>query len=129
VSIKRPADRTFGLVFAALFGLVALVGWLLSGRILLWAIALAGALLVPALFVPGILMPLNRLWTRLGQRIAIVINHLLLGSFFYLVILPFGLVARGLRWISMPKRPDLETDSYWKPVQRQATAETYPDLF
>ena len=82
VSAKRASDRAFGLVFAGLFGLIALIGWLLSGGILTWAIATSGALLLLAAVVPGVLMPLNRLWTRLGYRVAMVSNHVLLGSFF-----------------------------------------------
>ena len=128
MSDPRPGDRTFGLVFAGLFGLITLIGWLLSGRVLGWAVALAGGLLLLALFAPGLLMPLNRLWTRLGRRIAIASNYALLGSFFYLMILPFGLVGRLLR-SSLPKRPDPEADSYWSPVRRQATADTYSDMF
>ena len=129
MSDPRPGDRTFGLVFAGLFGLITLISWLLADRILGWAVTLAGSLLLLALFAPGLLMPLNRLWTRLGRRIAIASNYVLLGSFFYLMILPFGLVGRLLRRSSLPKRPDPEADSYWTPVRRQATEDTYSDMF
>jgi hypothetical protein len=129
VAEKRPGDRVFGLVLGAVFGLIALIGWFLSGRILTWAVGISGGFLVLALFAPGLLMPLNRIWGRLALRVASVINHLLLGLFFYLVILPFGLSARLLLRRLMLKRPDPSLDSYWTPVGRQATTETYPDMF
>jgi hypothetical protein len=129
VSAKRASDRVFGLVFACLFGLIAAIGWVLMGRILSWAIAISGALLLLALTAPGILMPANRLWTLLGQRIAVVSNYVLLGLFFYLVILPFGLAGRLFRQSSMPKRPDPDADSYWTPVGRKTTVDSYADMF
>jgi hypothetical protein len=128
VSANRPSDRTFGLVFAGLFGMIALIGWRLSGQIPVWAIGVAGALLVVAMLMPGLLLPLNRLWTYLGGRIGIVVNHVLLGSFFYVVVLPVGLFSRFMAE-PMTKRPDPTVESYWTPVKRQATAETYRDLF
>ena len=74
-------------------------------------------------------MPLNRAWSRVGHRIGALINWILLGGFFYLVILPFGLPARLLGRDSIQKRPDPGAGSYWTPVTRQATPETYPDMF
>jgi len=38
VSAKRPGDRAFGLVVAALFCAIATIGWLLWGQILFWAL-------------------------------------------------------------------------------------------
>ena len=128
VSANRASDRAFGLVFAGLFGLIALVGWRLSGLVPVWAVGVSALLLVVAALVPGLLLPLNRLWTHLGGRIAIVVNHVLLGAFFYLVVLPVGLGSRFLAG-SLTKRPDPALDSYWTPIKRQATAETYRDLF
>jgi hypothetical protein len=129
VSAKRPGDRAFGLVFAALFAAIATVGWLLSGAIWTGAIATSGFLLATALLVPWLLMPLNRLWALLGQRIGIVTNHLLLGIFFYLLITPLGGTVRLFRRSSIPKRPDPKKTSYWAPVGRKASADTYADLF
>ena len=128
MSANRPTDRAFGLVFAGLFGLIALIGWRVSGQIPVWAIGVSGLLLVAAMLAPGLLLPLNRLWTQLGSRIGIVVNHVLLGGFFYFVVLPVGFVSR-FRAGSMLKRPDATTDSYWTPVVRHATTETYRDLF
>ena len=129
VSAKRPENRTFGLMFAALFAAIAAVGWLLSGRILVWVLGTSGFLLLAALLTPGLLMPLNRLWALFGRRLGIVSNHLLLGIFFLLLITPM----RGVLWIlgrtSIVKRPHAAAQSYWTPVGRKATPETYVDMF
>jgi hypothetical protein len=62
VSANRPSDRAFGLVFTALFGLIALIGWRVSGLVPVWAIGASGLLFVVTVLVPGLLLPLNRLW-------------------------------------------------------------------
>ena len=128
MSANRPSDRAFGLVFSGLFALISLIGWRVTAEIPVWAIAVSGLLLVIALLSPGLLLPLNRLWTILGGRIAIVVNYILLGTFFYVVVLPVGLFSRFLA-DSLTKRPDPAVETYWAPVKRQATAENYRDLF
>lgn len=128
VSATRPSDRAFGLVFAALFAFVTLIGWLLAGRVLLWSAATALALLLTALLAPGLLLPLNRIWGLLGARLALLVNRVLLSLFFYLVILPFGLASR-LRGGLLRRRPDPDAQTYWGPVRRQARADNYLDMF
>ncbi len=126
---KRLGNRVFGLAIAALFLAIATIGWFLSGRILFWALGISGFLLVTAVLKPGLLMPLNRLWMLLGRRMGIVSNHLLLGIFFFLLITPMGGLLRLFRRNSILKRPDPEAESYWTPVGRKTTSETYADLF
>jgi len=126
---KRLGNRAFGLAIAAVFSAIAAIGWLLAGQILYWALGTSAFLLVSALLTPGLLMPLNRLWTLLGQRIGFVSNHLLLGLFFFLLITPMGMLLRLFRRDSMAKRPDAAAESYWTAVGRKATPETYADLF
>lgn len=129
MSAVRPSDRAFGLVFAALFAAIAGAAFAWTGRAPSWALALAAALLALALAAPGVLMPANRLWSRLGRRLALLSNGLLLGGFYFALVLPFGLAARALRLSALSKRPDPAAETYWTPVARQATADTYPDLF
>lgn len=125
----RLDDRAFGLACAGAAALWALIAWLLSDRVLSAAVALSGVLLLLALVVPGLFLPLNRLWAQLGQRLGILSNYALLGAFFYLVLVPVGLVARCLGRTAMLRRPDPGATSYWTPVRRRALPDSYPDLF
>ncbi len=126
---SRMTERMFGLAFAVIFAAIAFIGWLVGGRIMQWAIAVSTGLLLLVLVAPGVLMPLNRIWSGLANRIGFVTNHLLLGTFFFLVLVPFGMAARLFGWSSFRRGIDRSADSYWTPVERQATAETYPDMF
>lgn len=129
MSAKRPSDRAFGLVFAGLFAAIAGVALAWTGSAPGWALALSAGLLLLALAAPGVLMPANRLWNRAGRRIGLVSNGVLLGGFYFGVVVPFGLAARALHLSTLRKRPDPTVETYWTAVVRQATPDTYPDLF
>lgn len=129
MSTNRLGDRIFGFAMAAIFLAIATIGWLLSGRIVFWALWICGFLLVTALLMPSLLMPLNRLWMVLSKRMGVISNHALLGIFFFLLITPVGGILRLLRRNSILKRPDPTAQSYWTPVGRKATPDTYGDMF
>lgn len=94
-AIKTSSDRSFGLVFACLFmiiGVPMMIGG--QGSAYLWFL-LAGALfLVAAVFAHGILAPLNRIWTRFGLLLHMIVSPITLGSIFFLVVMPIGLAMR-----------------------------------
>jgi hypothetical protein len=125
----KLSDRKFGLIFAAIFAIVTIVGWYGFGVVLHWAIVCSGAFLALALFVPGLLMPLNRLWDVVTGRIHRVVNFTLLAAFFYLVIFPFGLIMKLFGRDAMMRAPVPKTASYWKPVTRHTDETTLPDMF
>ena len=77
--MKSSSDRTFGLVFAAFFAVVALLP-LWSGRgPRVWAAVLSGLFLLAGLAAPKILAPLNRAWTLLGGLLHKVTSPIILG--------------------------------------------------
>ena len=62
---------------------------------------------------PAALSPLNRLWFRLGLLMHRVINPLIMGLLFFVVITPMGLLMRafGKRPLDLTFR--LAAPSYW----------------
>lgn len=128
-SYRAPSNRTFGLVFAAVFAVLAAIAWLLTGAPAAWAVAVSTAFLVTAVAVPGLLLPLNRLWGSLARRLGSVSNALLLGLFFTLVVVPAGLLMRIIGRDPMTRRRDAELPSYWTPVKRGLSPENLSDLF
>lgn len=127
-AFPRQTDRVFGLMFAVVFAIIAMVGFLAFGVVLAWVIATAAVFLATALIVPWVLLPLNRLWAVFAGRLGHINNHILLGIFFYVFILPTGLIVR-LFADPMHRKTDPSAQSYWSPVGRKADAETYRDLF
>lgn len=125
----RQTDRAFGFTAAVLCAAIATGAWALFDAALVWPWPLAGAFLAAAVAFPGVLLPLNRLWGGFAWRLGQINNFLLLALFFYLLVLPAGLIIRLLGQDPMPRAPDRNAKSYWSPVRRQADAETFRDMF
>ena len=112
--IKTSSDRAFGLVFACLFALIG-VSMVFGGKgtAALWFF-LAGALfLAAALIAPGILAPLNRVWTRFGLLLHLIVSPIVLGSIFFMVVMPIGLAMRLLGKAPLRLRFQPEARTYW----------------
>ena len=125
----RQSDRAFGLTFAVVFAVIPAVGWLAFDAQLYWSWAVSALFVAVALGAPGLLLPLNRLWAGFAHRLGLLSNFLLLGLFFYLFILPFGLVLRLLGKDPMDRKIDEKADSYFSPIKRQADTDTFRDMF
>ena len=125
----RQSERAFGLMFAGVFAVIAGVGWLAFDAQLYWALAVAGAFLVTALAAPWVLLPLNRLWAVFAHRLGGVNNYVVLGLFFYVFIVPAGLILRLLGRDPMSRGFDAKAPTYWTPVTRRTDAETLRDMF
>ncbi len=93
--LRTSTNRVFGLVFAAVFLIVACLP-LISGRpIRIWAVAVSAAFLLLGLFWSKPLGPLNRLWMRFGALLHRIVNPVILGLMFFVVITPVGLLMRA----------------------------------
>lgn len=125
----RQTDRAFGLMFAVVLTTFGGLAWLVFDKVFPWVFAVGAGFLVVALVAPGLLLPLNRLWGAFGQRLGGFNNFILLGLFFYLFILPVGLVFRLFGRDPMQRRLDTRDRSYWQPVTRGADKENYADMF
>jgi Saxitoxin biosynthesis operon protein SxtJ len=113
--VKSGSDRAFGLVMAAACCCVAGYGvWVGSSNWPYW-LAAAIAFATAALLWPALLAPLNRLWFQLGRILHRVVNPLVMGVLFFLVITPIGLLMRvfGKRPLALDFAP--EATSYWLP--------------
>ena len=114
--VQAPAERSFGYTFAVVFALAA--GFLLwRGAAAGWSIGLlAGSVLFAATASarPGLLRPLNYAWFLVGLALHRIMNPIMMGALFFLVITPFAIVMRVAgRDIGM-RGFDPNATSYWK---------------
>jgi hypothetical protein len=124
------SDRSFGLVMAGFFTLVGF--WPLVHRRdwRPWSVAVGAAFALVALAWPSLLSPLNKLWMRLGLLLSRIINPLVLGAMYYLVITPVSLILRLAGKDPLRLRPDRQAASYWIARQPPGPApETMSDQF
>jgi large-conductance mechanosensitive channel len=107
------SDRSFGIVMAAAFSVLALLNGWHSGRLWPWTGGLAVIFLAAALLYPAALKPLNRLWLKFGLLLHKVVNPIMMAFVFFGAVLPTGLIMRmmGKDLLRLKREPD--ADSYW----------------
>lgn len=111
--VRTASDRQFGLVFAAVFLLVALHPLLAGGKVRGWAALLSAGLAVAAFALPAMLAPANRLWTRLGDGLHRLVSPVALALLFFLVVTPTGLILRLLGKDPLRLKREPDAPSYW----------------
>jgi hypothetical protein len=107
------SDRGFGLAFTGFFAIVAIVRWWKDNGGAGWFAASAAIMLAIALVRPALLAPLNRLWTKLALLISKVMNPVIMGILFFLVVAPIGLVMRAFGKRPLALAFDPAAKSYW----------------
>jgi Saxitoxin biosynthesis operon protein SxtJ len=112
-AVSIGSDRSFGLVMAAGFAVLASFSVWREGRAWL-ALATVGTLvLVTALLIPAALNPLNRAWLKLGLLLHKIVNPVVMGLVFYGAVLPTGLVMRAMGRDLLRLKPQPKAESYW----------------
>lgn len=110
---QMGSDRSFGLVFAAMFAIIALWPLKSGGDIRLWAAGAAAAFLLAALVMPRALKPLNIVWFKFGLVLHHVMTPLIMGLLFFLTVTPVGLLMRATGKDPMRLKRNAMADSYW----------------
>lgn len=111
--VRGSSDRQFGLVFAAVFTIVA--AWPLpQGRpVRWWSLLLAAAFLALALVAPRVLAPLNRIWLRIGLLLHACVSPAVLALVFFSTLTPIGLLLRLFGKDPLRLRFDPAAPTYW----------------
>jgi hypothetical protein len=112
--VKLPSNRKFGFFFTVGFG-VAGVYFLYKGTVSTGyaLLSLAALFLLATLVKSELLLPLNKLWVRLGLLLGIIISPIVLGILFFGLFTPIAflmqLAGRDELRLKLKTRA-----SYWK---------------
>ena len=111
-----PSERSFGLLFAVVFALLAAYGWFLKGWssvVVLSLAAVAVAFVLLGFAAPKVLAPLNWLWFQLGQLLGKIVSPIVLGAIFFLILTPVSLVSRLFGRDELHLKRKASQTSYW----------------
>lgn len=113
--VKGSSDRSFGLVMAAFFTLVAFGPVLRVGLLGVrwWALALALLLMALGLLWRAPLRPLNRVWLKFALLLYRIASPVALGLLFFFAVVPTGLLMRALGKDPLRLKRDPGAASYW----------------
>jgi hypothetical protein len=112
-SVEGSSDRGFGLVFAAVFAIIAAWPLMQAQAPRWWALLLAAALGAIAAARPSVLSHPNRLWTRFGVALGNIAGPLAVGLLFYAIVAPLGIVMRLTGKDPLRLRFEPRAQSYW----------------
>lgn len=112
-AIKSSSDRSFGLVFAALFAIIGLSPLRHHMPIYSWALALAVVFLAFAALVPSALHPFNLAWTWVAIMLQRVTTPVVMSILFYLLITPMALLMRLFGKSPIRRCFDRQAATYW----------------
>ena len=94
--VKIGSNRSFGIVFFAVFLIIAIYPLINSGELRLWSLIISITFLVLGLVNSKILNPLNKFWFKFGIFLGKIISPFVMGIIFFLVVTPIGLLMRLL---------------------------------
>ena len=93
--IELPSNKKFGFFFTFVFAILAFYFLFIDS--ILWAQALAILavfFLLITVIIPQVLLPLNKLWMRLGLLLGMIVSPIVLGIIFFGLVAPYGVVMR-----------------------------------
>ncbi len=110
--IKIGSNKSFGIVFAIVFGLISFWPIFKGNDIRIWALIISIIFLVLGLVNSKILTPLNKLWFKFGIFLGNFIAPIVMGIIFFLVVTPTGIIMKllGKDLIKLKKNNE---KSYW----------------
>ena len=111
--VEAGSDKSFGVVFAAVFAIVGVYPLWGGGSPAYWALGLSAVFLALALVRPVALKPLNRLWHLVGLGLSKVVNPLVMGFLFFVTITPMALIMRMMGKDPLRLRFEPGAESYW----------------
>jgi len=111
--VVGSSNRSFGVVFAVVFAIIALLPLFHGGGVRFWSLGVAALFAALAFAAPQVLAPLNRLWLKLGLFLHKIVNPIVLGIMFYGVVTPTGLIMRLLGKDLLRLKREPAAASYW----------------
>lgn len=114
-AVHGSSDRSFGIVFAVFFAILAF--WLrLHGRPLrFWVLGVSCILFAAAWLFPALLHYPNLWWMRLGLCIGRITNPVITAILFFALFVPVAIVLRILKRDPLRLKPQPGANSYWLP--------------
>lgn len=111
--IEPGSNRSFGIVFAVFFGIIALYPVFFGAGVRLWAAGFSLAFLGAAIVYPKAMAPLNKAWFKFGILLSRFVNPIVMFLIYAIAILPAGLIVRmlGKDLLRLSFKPN--DDSYW----------------
>jgi len=111
--VRMGSERSFGLVFASFFAIVAFYPLIHSAVPRWWALAHAVVLLALSYASPAVFRIPNRIWFRFGLLLAAIVGPVAIAVVYAVAIVPVGLLMRLSGKDPLRLKLEPAAKSYW----------------
>ena len=125
--IKGGTERSFGLVFAAVFTIIGFYPLWYNENIRLWAFIIAFIFLFFSIFFPKILIVPNKLWFKLGLLLGAIVAPFVMGMIFFFTVTPIGIIMRLFGKDVINQKIKKNAKSYW--IKRNKSVSSMKNQF
>ena len=94
--IKIGTNRSFGIVFFAVFLIISFYPLLNEGNLRIWSLVVSIIFLLLGLFNSKILTPLNKIWFKFGMILGNIVSPIVMGLVYFCVVTPIAIMMRLL---------------------------------
>ena len=110
---KQSSEKSFGVVFSAVFLIVALYPLTNFQEVHVWAIIVSAIFLLLAFVAPKTLILPNKLWFKFGILLGSIIVPIVMALVYFVTVLPASLIMRLLGKDLLKQKLDKNAKSYW----------------
>ena len=111
--IERGSERSFGIVFAFVFLIIAVYPLINSKGINLYALVIATVFFLVAFIKPNLLTFFNIIWFKFGLLLGRIVAPIVMFLVYSLAVVPTGLIMKLFIKDLISKKIDKKSDSYW----------------
>jgi len=112
-SIKVGSEKSFGIVFGLVFGVIAVWPLFGGGSVRFWSLAVGGGFLLVTFVKPVLLRPLNKLWFQFGIALGKIITPIIMSVLFLTTVTPIALILRAFGKDPLKLKLDSKAMTYW----------------
>lgn len=128
--LQLPSDRSFGLTFAVVFGILTGVavwrGWM-GGQLWWYFLAVSAVFLVASFAFAHVLRPLNVVWMKFGALLHKIVSPIMLGLIYFVVMTPVALFFKLKGRDELRRKYEPAARTYW--IERQPPGPDGPSSF
>ena len=110
--IKMSSNRSFGLVFFAIFLIISIWPLLDDKDIRIWSLIISLIFLILGILNSNLLKPFNKIWFKFGIFLGKIVSPIVMGLVYFLVVTPTGFIMRflGKDLLKLKKN---KSNTYW----------------
>lgn len=127
IDLSTGTEKSFGIVFAIVFLLIALYPLMIGESIHLWSLVVAFILIILSYFAPTILVTPNNLWFKLGLILGSIVAPVVMVLVYVVTVVPVGLIMRIIGKDILGLTLNRNSKSYW--IKRQQPIGPMSDQF